>query len=306
MAEIDARLDASPSAAGEPAMTALLPLAGYRLSPLRFGLLVLSILACAIAWLVMYGGFEPVDGANWYGAQYLPDGSRYIWSPAFAQLSAPLRALPFDPFVGVVRGIELVCLVALAPFGAFIAILLPPVAAEVNSANINLVLTLFVVLGMRWPFMWTLPLLTKPSMGLGLLWFLVRREWRSFAIAVIPAAVIAAVSFVANPQLWFDWIRMLANFSDTPGWPFPIPLWPRIPIALVLVIWGARTNRPWTVMAATFIAWPRLYFQSLAILVGLIPLMGVSKWLRTSGRSPLDPVAAWLSRAWRDRAVRPS
>jgi len=76
-------------------------------------------------------------------------------------------------------------------------------------------------------------------------------------------------------------------------------------IAVVLVIWGARTNRPWTVMAATFIAWPRLYFQSLAILIGLIPLLGLSKWLRTDGTSPLDPVAVWLSRAWRSRGVSP-
>lgn len=271
----------------------------FRLSPVRFGLLVLSVLVCALYWVVLYGGGQPVDAANWYVLDYGTDN--YIWAPAFAQLTIPLRALPFDQFVGVVRGLELVSLVALAPFGAFVAILLPPVAAEVNSGNINLILTLFIVLGMRWPALWTVPLLTKPSLGLGLLWFLVRREWRSFAIAVIPAAVIAGVSFVIAPQDWFSWIRMLLGFSDTPGWPFPIPLWPRLPIALVLVVWGARTNRPWTVMAATFIAWPRLYFQSLAILVGLIPLLGLQRWIRSGGTTWLDPIPAWLSRAWRPR-----
>jgi hypothetical protein len=242
---------------------------------------------------VMYGGFQPVDAANWY--TYVYGGDNYIWSPAFAQLTTPLRGLPFDAFVGVVRGLELASLIALAPFGAFVAVLLPPVAAEVNSGNINLVLTLCVVLGLRWPAFWTLPLLTKPSMGLGLLWFLVRKEWRSFAIAVVPAAVIVTISFLASPRDWFAWIGFLAGFSDTPGWPFPIPLWPRLPIALVLVVWGARTNRPWTVMAATFIAWPRLYFQSLAILVGLIPLLGLSRWMRTNGAAWLDPIPRWLS-----------
>jgi hypothetical protein len=243
----------------------------------------------------MYGGFSPVDAANWY--TYVYGGDNYIWSPAFAQLTTPLRSLPFDAFVGVVRGVELASLIALAPFGAFVAVFLPPVAAEVNSGNINLILTLCVVAGLRWPALWTLPLLTKPSMGLGLLWFLVRKEWRSFAIAVIPAAVISSVSFVAYPQIWFDWLGAFTTYSDTPGWPFPIPVWPRIPVALVLVIWGARTNRPWALMAATFIAWPRLYFQSLAILIGLIPLLGLSKWIRTGGRSWLDPLPAWISRA---------
>ena len=265
-----------------------------RISPVRFALFVLSVATCAIFWVAMYGGFQPVDAANWY--TYVYGGDNYIWSPAFAQLTTPLRGLPFDAFVGVVRGLELASLIALAPFGAFVAVLLPPVAAEVNSGNINLVLTVCVVLGLRWPAFWTLPLLTKPSMGLGLLWFLVRKEWRSFAIAVVPAAVIVTISFLASPRDWFAWIGFLAGFSDTPGWPFPIPLWPRLPIAFVLVVWGARTNRPWTVMAATFIAWPRLYFQSLAILVGLIPLLGLSRWMRTNGAAWLDPIPRWLSR----------
>ena len=264
------------------------------LSPVRFVLFVLSVVMCTIFWLAVLGGGKPVDAVNWYVFDYGFDN--YIWSPAFAQLTIPLRSLPFDLFVPVVRAVELMCLVALAPFGAFVAILLPPVAAEVNSGNINMVLTLCVVLGLRWPAMWTVPLLTKPSMGLGLIWFLVRKEWRSFAIAVVPAAVIAAVSFAIDPQSWFAWIKMLTGFGDIPGWPFPIPIWPRIPIALVLVVWGARTNRPWTVMAATFIAWPRLYFQSLAILVGLIPLLGLQTWMRRNGTTWLDVIPAWLSR----------
>src|SRR3954469_16415471 len=273
-----------------------------RISPVRFALFVLSVAACAIFWMVMYGGFQPVDAANWY--TYVYGGDNYIWSPAFAQLTIPLRSLPFDAFVGVVRGLELTSLLALAPFGAFAAIFLPPVAAEVNSGNINLILTLCVVVGMRWQPAWTLPLLTKPSMGLGLLWFVFRGEWRKFAFAVVPAAVIAAISFAAAPHEWFDWLGAFSTYSDTPGWPFPIPVWPRIPIAVVLVIWGARTNRPWTVMAATFIAWPRLYFQSLAILIGLIPMLGLSTWIRTHGSSPLDPLPEWISRRWRPVPVQ--
>ena len=53
----------------------------------------------------------------------------------------------------------------LAPFGAFVAVFLPPVAAEVNSGNINLILTVCVVLGLRWPALWTLPLEIQTARG---------------------------------------------------------------------------------------------------------------------------------------------
>jgi len=39
------------------------------------------------------------------------------------------------------------------------------------------------------------------------------------------------------------------------------------------VIWGARTNRPWTVAVASALALPRLYYQSPAILIALVPLI---------------------------------
>ena len=34
--------------------------------------------------------------------------------------------------------------------------------------------------------------------------------------------------------------------------------------------WGARTDRPWVVVVAVTIAAPRLYFQTPAMLVGLL------------------------------------
>ena len=41
-----------------------------------------------------------------------------------------------------------------------------------------------IVIGFRWPAAWSLVLLTKITPGIGLLWFAVRREWRSLAIAL--------------------------------------------------------------------------------------------------------------------------
>ncbi|MEZ4596262.1 MAG: hypothetical protein R3C32_05075 [Chloroflexota bacterium] len=61
-----------------------------------------------------------------------------------------------------------------------LALLAVPVfAVELFIGNIHLLLALAVVLGFRWPAAWSFVLLTKVTPGIGLLWFVVRREWRS-------------------------------------------------------------------------------------------------------------------------------
>ncbi len=53
--------------------------------------------------------------------------------------------------MAVVRLAEVVTLVVMAPYGAWLAIWLPPVASEINAANINLLPMGAVVLSLRWP-----------------------------------------------------------------------------------------------------------------------------------------------------------
>lgn len=240
----------------------------------RLVLFALSVAAAIVVWVTWYGGGTPSDAYSFYHPTYEDRAfATYIWSPAFAQITAPLRLLPFDAFVGLVRGLELAALVAMAPYGAWIAVFLPPVATEINAANINLLLALCVVLSFRYPAAWTLALLTKPSMALASLWFPFRGEWRRFALAIAPAVIIAAVSFALDPGAWVAYLGAFGHYSDAPGWPFPIPIWPRIPIVLALVWWGARTNRPWMAGLGAILALPRLYFLSPAMLVALIPLL---------------------------------
>ena len=110
-------------------------------------------------------------------------------------------------------------------------------------------------------------------MGVGLLWFVVRREWRELAIAVVPAAVICAISYVFVPQLWADWVDFLLDSPqvvDEAG-SIPIPLWLRMAVAVVVVVWGARTDRRWTVVVAATLALPVLWIAGLATLVGVVP-----------------------------------
>jgi hypothetical protein len=120
-------------------------------------------------------------------------------------------------------------------------------------------------------------LLTKVTPGIGLLWFAVRREWRSLAFALGATAAIALVSFVILPNQWRDWADVvirnaLAGKSGT--WAsVPIPLWIRLPFAIAIVVWGARTDRRWTVPVGAMLALPALWYGGLSMLLAVIPLL---------------------------------
>ena len=264
------------------------------LTAISAGLLVM-------AWVVFttWGG-APVDANSYWNADpaapYLNDGPglQYIYAPVFIQAISPLLTLSFDAFVAVIRAAELLALLFLAGPAAPIALLLSPVASEVNAANVNLIFAVFIVLGFRWPALWAPILITKPSAGIALLWFVARGEWRRALIPVAIAGGLSLLSFLYRPDLWFDWVAYLRASPDNPGWPFAIAIWPRLPVALVLVLIGARTGRPWMAVLAAIIAWPRLYFQSIALLLALLPALGMGRLppvsFRTAWRSLPRPI----------------
>jgi hypothetical protein len=147
-------------------------------------------------------------------------------------------------------------------------------AMELAGGNISLLLAVAIVLGFRWPAAWAFVLLTKVSPGIGLLWFAVRREWRSLAIAVGATAAVVVGSAVFMPAAWPQWIDVLvANAGRDGTWAaLPVPLWLRLPIAVAVVTWGARTDRRWTVPVAAMIALPALWYGSLSMLLAVVAL----------------------------------
>ncbi len=184
-------------------------------------------------------------------------------------------------------------------------LLFPFTAMEIAGGNVSLLLAVAIVVGFRWPWAWSLVLLTKITPGIGLLWFAVRREWRSLGIALGVTAVIVAASFVSMPDQWRTWVDVvIRNVEAGRGgtWAsLPIPLWFRLPIAIAIVVWGARTDRPWTVPVASMVALPAIWYGGLSMLLAVIPLLGggrgVGSWaLRTrpadgSGSADRDGLA---------------
>ena len=62
-------------------------------------------------------------------------------------------------------------------------------------------------------------LLTKITPAIGMVWHLVRREWRELGIAVGVTAAVVAIGFIVNPGLWRAWFDTLLNVNFPPGAP---------------------------------------------------------------------------------------
>jgi len=205
--------------------------------------------------------------------------SAYPYSPVFLQVLQPIRLLPWQAFMGVWTAILLVALAYLTGprllwFGVLFA------AMELAGGNIELLLGAAIVLGFRWPATWAFVLLTKITPGIGLLWFVVRREWRSQCVSPAPTGAIAAVSCVLVAGDWLAWPGVLASIAGRDGtWAaVPIPFVVRAPIGIAVVVWGARTDRRWTVPLAGIICLPALWYGGFSMLLATLPLLPARTW----------------------------
>lgn len=221
----------------------------------------------------------------WRGVMY--DGSvgepgQYLYSPAFAQVVWPLTHTGWPVFAGffvLVNAVGLAWLLKPLPLTLAVPLWLAG-SQEVLSGNVFIPMALAAVLGTRLPQLWAFVALTKITPCLGPVWFAVRGEWASLARAVVATLAVVAVSAVLAPGLWGDWVHFLlaqARLSDGPvGYPFiPGPLY-RIPVALVLVVWAARTDRVWLLPVAMVVATPFIWNGSLTLLAA-IPRLNASR-----------------------------
>ncbi len=214
------------------------------------------------------------------------DPIAYVYSPAYLQLVSPLTALPWQAFMAVWTALLIGAVRFLTgPRLLAAGLLFPFTAMEVAGGNISLLLAVAIVLGFRWPATWALVLLTKITPGIGLLWFVVRGEWRSLAIALGATVAIAAVSYATMPAAWSRWLEVIVDNAGKGGtWAsVPIPLVIRLPAAAALVIWGARTDRRWTVPVASMLALPALWYGGISMLLAAVPLLRARSEPRPAG-----------------------
>ena len=274
MTGVQARIGAI-SGAGRDA----LPMVWRVLTALAIGYLL-------VRWAMLVpdqGGIHGVDARTYWSAPLtnpypgpqigLPGA--YLYSPAFLEVLTPLRLLPWDAFHALWTGLSLLALGFLVtPVGAAVAItVLPFVYRDVYIGNIHLMLGAAIAIGMTRPAAWSAVLLTKVTPGVGLLWFAVRREWRSLSIAIGATLAIAVVSFAIAPERWFQWVDRLTGDTGTAGSDYMALLIGRLALAAVLVSIGALTNRAWLVPVAATIAVPIIWPDSLAMLLAAVYLI---------------------------------
>jgi hypothetical protein len=206
----------------------------------------------------------------------------YLYSPAFLLLMAPLAMLPLAV---VYLGFSALQIGLLAWMGVLWVLPLTPLTDTLYYGNVTIVYAALIVVGFRFPAAWSFMLLTKVTPGVGLVWFAVRREWRKLATALGATAVIVAVSFAVTPTLWPEWFSVLSTSVQQPAQGFralPIPLLPRLVVAGLIIAWGARTDRRWTVPVGVTLASPVVWMGSLAILAAIPPLLWTNRWGRSS------------------------
>jgi Glycosyltransferase family 87 len=216
----------------------------------------------------------------------------FVYSPVAARLFAADSLLPWPDFLWLWTALLVGTVVWLGGRRYWLWILaFPPVAFELYHGNVHLLIAAAIALGFRYPAAWSFVLVTKVTPGVGLLWFVVRREWRNLAIALGVTGVLVAASLLIDFNLWGQWIdrELLVSLRQPPNQPqIPIPLLLRLPAAAAIVIWGAWTNRKWTVPLSAALAMPVLWIAAFSVLAAL-PALG-RKELAAVEAAPAAPV----------------
>jgi hypothetical protein len=266
------------------------------LRALRDGLIISGWLATGFALVVVTATVNSVgyDAFSYWtihfndlygramGSNFTLGAFRY--APPIAFLFGPLHALPWWLFLWMWIALMLALVAWLGGRWTLVLLALPPVALELYHGNVHLLIAAAIVLGFRYPWAWAFVLLTKVTPGVGLLWFAVRREWRSLAIALGATLAISAVTFVVAPHYWTEWLASIMSNLDEPQlYSVPPPAWIRLPLAALLVVWGARTDRPWTVGVAAMLGLPILWPHGLCVALAALP------FLRRGDRAAAQP-----------------
>ncbi|HUG49250.1 MAG TPA: glycosyltransferase family 87 protein [Candidatus Limnocylindria bacterium] len=259
---------------------------GMRLRAVRDGLIISGWLTTAfLVVLVTYLGrslgydaysYWSIDLADLYERTMFSNFTlgAFRYAPPIAFIFAPLALLPWWLFLWLWLALMVATVLWIGRRWGLVLLALPAVALELYHGNVHLLMAAAVALGFRHPWTWSFVVLSKITPGVGLLWFAVRREWRSLAIALGATAAVSLATFVVAPHYWSEWIAAtLSNLDQPQHYSVPPALPFRLPLAALLVIWGARTDRPWTVPLAATIGLPIVWVHGLTVALAAVPFL---------------------------------
>ncbi len=259
---------------------------------LRTLAILLTVLggAWAVAFAVVAASDQFVYDAHAYWAvnpqtaYLLPEGDpdAMLYAPPVMLAFLLLHFIPWPLFATLWSVLIAVAIVVMAGPFTLPLMLTNPVASEVTLGNIHAFTGLIVIGGFKKPALWALVLLTKVTPGVGLLWFVFRREWRNLGIALGATAVLVVPTLILAPELWVRWVQALVNAGHAKEYASGIlttPLWVRLPAAVVILWVGARRDWAWVVPIAATLGLPILWDHGLAIAVASIWLAMHPDWV---------------------------
>ena len=217
----------------------------------------------------------------------------YLYSPAFAQAIWLPAQLPWPAFAALwlIASASTIAWLAAGAGRAWAVPLMLLGTFEILTGNVNWLLALVAVFGLRYPGVWSVALLTKVTPALGPVWFLARGEWQKLMWATAWSAGVVVVSLAIAPDLWSEWFGFLTTHADSAagqvGSAFLPPLTIRLPFIVALVFWGARTNRVWVLPVGMALASPVDGIGQLVVLLALPRLRRSA--VEQGGARPISP-----------------
>ena len=245
---------------------------------LQVGLSALGLVFLASVWFVPYHGgdlfaYWTVDPVSPYVSEDSVLGRGvFRYAPPVALLMAPLSLLPWEVLLVAWMGLQLAALWYIAGWWFLALVLFPPVYSDLVYGNINIFLGAVIVAGFRYPSVWNLALLTKITPGVGIVWFLVRREWRSLAAVFgVTAGIVLYSVVIQGTGIWFDWLRVLseANAAADPTGTLNLPLAVRVVLGTAIIGFAGLTDKRWLVPFGVVLAMPVVWLIALAPLCAL-------------------------------------
>jgi hypothetical protein len=261
------------------------------------GLILLAVIGAVLLLVLATTSWQvgSDEQAYWRAAQRLVAGGplydptaapntpfAYWYPPPLAQLLAPLTLL-FSPeaFSLIWTIILLTCLWWLGGRNVLVALALVaflPVAVELRTRNVHLVLAVLVVLALRrsWVF-WVPAAAIKIAPILGVVYLLAAGRVReAIGVGLLGGAVLV-VSVVLAPDAWRDFITIVGARAGTDGGALvaiPYPL--RFGAGALLAALGGRLGglRGEVILVVGLtIANPTLWVAALSLLVAIVPLV---------------------------------
>ncbi len=197
----------------------------------------------------------------------------YPYPPVLAQLLVPFSYLPMPAFVWLWRALELGALrLSVGSWtGTGLALLLPPVIAEIDAGNVHLLMAAVCALAMRGAAGTVAPSALLKFASVPLVPLAWRLDRKGLVVGAGVAGAIVAGSFAIAPAAWSDHVAYLGSNAFPSGWynvaeSIPLPL--RLALSAVAGVAAIRWIR--LAPVAVVLAYPVIWFHALSTLVAVV------------------------------------